>query len=120
VEASRGVDVDKQMTPTEISYRRAIVSAIVSVFVWGSILVQIEFLPLPYLIAPLILGILNLGHFFFIGNYADFDISDIPTRGVMTSYVSSARIEWRILVFLTIGPSAYVREALDQQRKEEG
>jgi hypothetical protein len=72
----------------------------------------------PYLWAAGLMFVLNIGHYMWGLFYADDDISDIPTRGLMTSYFDYYRISIRIFAFLTIGPSMHLRRAIELSKAD--
>jgi hypothetical protein len=102
-----------------VEYFLMIVCAVVGIQTRGGLVTAFDWLvpkPDPYLIAAGFLGILNTGHFIWGIFYTDPDISDIPTQGLMTSYFDLQRIGIRILAFITIGPSVYLRQAINLSR----
>lgn len=91
----------------------------IGIQIWGGLIAAFEWLvpvPLPRLIATVLLAVLNTGHFLWGLFYTDPDISDIPTRGLMTSYFDLQRIGVRIMAFITIGPSVYLQRAIETSR----
>jgi hypothetical protein len=102
-----------------VEYFLMFVCAIVGIQIWGGLITAFEWLvpiPYPHLIAAGLLGVLNTGHFLWGLFHTDPDISDIPTQGLMTSYFDMQRIGIRILAFITIGPSVYLRQAINLSR----
>ena len=102
-----------------VDYLLMVVCLVVGIRIWGGLITAFDWIfsiPHPYLIAAALLGVLNTGHFFRGFFYTDPDISDIPTRGLMTSYFDLLRIGVKILAFITIGPSVYLRRAIEMGR----
>ncbi len=105
-----------------VEYLLMLVCAVVGIQAWAGLITAFEWLvpvPYPYLVAAGLLGILNTGHFLWGLFYTDPDISDIPTRGLMTNYFDLQRIGIRILAFITIGPSYYLQQAINLSRTED-
>jgi len=105
-----------------VDYFLMVACTVVGIQIWGGLITAFEWLipiPHPYLIVTALLGILNTGHFLWGFFYTDPDISDIPTRGLMTSYFDLQRIGIRILAFITIGPSVYLKQAIEMTRSKE-
>ncbi len=101
----------------------ALVCTGIGIQIWGGLISAFEWLvpvPHPYLIATALLAVLNTGHFLWGLFYTDPDISDIPTRGLMTSYFDLQRIGVRILAFISIGPSVYLQRAIEVSRCSDG
>ena len=93
--------------------------------VWGNLIGALR--PLvnlgnPYLWSTGFMLFINLGHYLWGFFHTDDDISDIPTRGLMTSYFDFYRIGIKITAFLTIGPSLHLRRAIElaKEDSEEG
>ena len=89
---------------------------VVGIRVWGGLIDAFSWLidlGNPYLWSTALMFVINVGHYMWGLFYADDDISDIPTRGLMTSYFDYYRISIRIFAFLTIGPSMHLRRALE-------
>lgn len=102
-----------------VDYFLMVVCIVVGINIWGGLITAFEWLvhiPRPYLIATALMGVLNTGHFLWGIFYTDPDISDIPTRGMMTSYFDLQRIGIRIFSFITIGPSIYLQHAIEMSR----
>ena len=98
-----------------VEYGLMTVCIVVGIRIWGGLIAALQWLtpiPHPYLVAACLLAVLNTGHFLWGFFHTDPDISDIPTRGMMTSYFDLQRIGIRILAFLTIGPSVYLQQAI--------
>ena len=96
-----------------------IVCAVFGIGLWGSLIGAMRWLiPLerPYLWAAGLMLLLNIGHYIWGLFHVEDDISDIPARGMMTSYWDFQRIAVRIAAFLTIGPSIYLRQAAELYR----
>jgi len=87
-------------------------AGLIDAFSW---LIEIRY---PHLWSAGLLFLINIGHYIWGLFYADDDISDIPTRGLMTSYFDYYRIGIRIFAFLTIGPSMHLRRALELSRED--
>ena len=99
-----------------------LVCAVIGIRIWAFLITAFEWLipiPHPYLVAAAFLAILNIGHFLWGIFYTHPDISDIPTRGLMTSYFDLHRVAVRILAFVTIGPSVYLQRAIALTRIKE-
>ena len=87
--------------------------------IWGGLIRAMDgLIPLerPYLWAAGLMLLLNTGHYLWGFFHTEDDISDIPTRGLMTNYWDYYRIGIRIFAFLTIGPSIYLQRALERYR----
>jgi hypothetical protein len=98
-----------------VDYFLMIVCIVIGINIWGGLITAFEWLvPFshPYLIATVLLAVLNTGHFLWGIFYTDPDISDIPTQGMMTSYFDFLRIGIRLFAFITIGPSHYLQHAI--------
>ena len=96
-----------------------IVCAVFGIGLWGSLIGGMRWLialERPHLWAAGLMLLLNTGHYIWGLFHVEDDISDIPTRGLMTSYWDFQRIVVRIVAFLTIGPSMYLRRAADLYR----
>ena len=105
-----------------VDYLLMVVCIAVSIHIWGGLIAAFEWIvhiPHPRLIAAALIGILNTGHFLWGIFYTDPDISDIPTRGMMTSYFDLQRIGIRILSFITIGPSVYLQHAIELSKSKD-
>ena len=105
-----------------VDYFLMVVCIIVGINIWGILINAFEWLfhiPHPYLIATALLGVLNIGHFLWGFFYTDPDFSDIPIRGMMTSYFDLHRIGIRILAFITIGPSYYLQHAIELSKEKD-
>lgn len=91
------------------------------VSVWGNLIGALSWLGIPgdpYLWAVGFMFVVNLAHFLWGFFHTDDDISDIPTRGMMTNYFDYYRIGLRIVAFLTIGPSMHLQRAIELSRED--
>ena len=114
--------MNERTTQILVDYFLMVICIVVGIRIWGGLIAAFQWpapIPHPYLIATALLGALNTGHFLWGIFHTDPDISDIPTRGLMTSYFDLQRIGIRILAFITIGPSVYLQKAIDMNRTKE-
>ena len=98
----------------EIAFMLACI--VFGVSLWGNLLGAFNWLVElghPYLWSAGFMFIINLGHYLWGFFHTDDDFSDIPTRGMMTSYFDYQRIGIRIMALLTIGPSQHLRRAIE-------
>jgi hypothetical protein len=96
-----------------------LVCAALGITIWGGLIRAIDWLiPIerPYLWGAGLMLLLNTGHYIWGLFHTDDDISDIPTRGMMTNYWDYHRVGIRIAAFLTIGPSIYLRRAVERHK----
>ncbi len=102
-----------------VEYFLMLVCIVIGIRIWGGLVTAFDWwvpVPHPHLVAAGLLGLLNVGHFMWGLFHTDPDISDIPTQGLMTSCFDLQRIGIRILAFITIGPSVYLRQAINLSR----
>lgn len=98
------------------------VCTVLGVSLWGNLIGALRSwvnLGNPYLWSMGFMLVINLGHYLWGFFHTDDDLSDIPTRGMMTSYFDYQRIGIRIVAFLTIGPSMYLRRAIELSKADD-
>ncbi len=96
-----------------------LLSFVVGIKVWASLIgILSGFVPIkrPYLWSTIFMIVINAGHFFLGFFDVESDISDIPTRGIMTSFPDFVSIIARIAAFVTICPSVYLKSAVRTYR----
>ena len=89
--------------------------------IWGGLIRAMDgLIPIerPYLWAAGLILLLNTGHYLWGLFHTDDDISDIPTRGMMTNYWDYHRVGIRIAAYLTIGPSIFLQRAIERQKSD--
>jgi hypothetical protein len=98
----------------------ALLCFVLGIKVWASLIGTVRMfvqIKQPYLWSAIFMIVINVGHYLLGFFDAQPDISDIPTRGLMTSFPDIVSIISRIIAFVTICPSIYLKNAISIYRK---